>query len=455
MSTQTSLLDALLEPPRPLTVTELTIEIKRLLEGRFAEVWIEGEISNFKRHSSGHWYFTLKDASAQIGCASFRNQNRYIRFLPEDGLAVRARGRVSLYEPRGEYQIIVSALEPVGAGALQLAFEQLKARLEAEGLFASERKRPLPILPRRIGIVTSPTGAALQDMLRILKRRNRAVRILIAPARVQGDGAAGEVAQAIDALSASGAVDVIIVGRGGGSLEDLWAFNEEVVARAIASSRVPVISAVGHETDFTIADFVADLRAPTPSASAELVATAADELRALVEGLRQAAVSAVRYGLLEARARTRELRHAPTMRAVPALVTRRMQDVDAARAGLVEVARGRVREVRARAANAAAVLAAADPERRIVVERARVADLGAQLRAHARAAIDQRRERLALAAGTLSSLSPLDVLLRGYAIVTDEAGRAVRSPADIAPGERVWIRVVDGEFVARREEPEG
>jgi exodeoxyribonuclease VII large subunit len=455
MSTQISLLDSLVEPPRPVTVTELTSQIRQLLEGRFGEVWIEGEISNFRRHSSGHWYFTLKDAGAQISCASFRNQNRYIRFMPEDGIAVRLRGRLSLYEPRGEYQILVSSIEPVGAGALQLAFEQLKARLEAEGLFASERKRPLPVLPRRVGIVTSPTGAALQDVLRVLTRRNRAVRILVAPARVQGDGAAAEVASAIEALSSGGAVDVIIVARGGGSLEDLWAFNEELVARAIAASRVPVISAVGHETDFTIADFVADLRAPTPSASAEMVAAAADELYAAVEAQRQAAIAAVRYHLLESRSRIMALRHAPALRAVPALVTRRTQDVDAARTRLAELARARVRAARTAAAAASGALAVADPERRVAADRARVAALTAELKALVRASIDGRRERLALAAGSLSALSPLGVLMRGYSIVTDEAGRIVRGPADVAPGELVHVRSVDGTFTARREDPEG
>jgi exodeoxyribonuclease VII large subunit len=454
MATQKSLLDGLLEPRRPLSVSDLTAQIKTLLETRFADVWVEGEISNVRPHSSGHWYFTLKDRGAQVGCASFRNQNRYIRFRPEDGLAVRVRGRLSLYEPRGEYQIVVSAIEPVGVGALQLAFEQLKTRLAEEGLFAAERKRPLPVLPRRVGIVTSPTGAALQDILRVLGRRNRAVSVLVAPARVQGEGAAEEIVAALEALDARGDVDVIIVGRGGGSLEDLWPFNEEIVARAIAAARVPVVSAVGHETDVTIADFVADLRAPTPSASAELVARAAADLHAEIEALRAEARAAVRYRLLAERSRVRDLAAAPPMRAVPGLVTRAMQRADELRRALDDAVAARLRALRSGLALRNTGLAAAEPRRRSAEERARVAALEARLRAAARAAVDGRKEGLALLAGSLSSLSPLDVLMRGYAIVTDARGRVVRSPADVAPGEEIVVRVVDGTFTARREEPE-
>jgi exodeoxyribonuclease VII large subunit len=452
MATQKSLLDGLLEPRRPLSVSELTGQIKTLLETRFADVWVEGEISNFRPHGSGHWYFTLKDRGAQVSCASFRNQNRYIRFRPEDGMAVRVRGRVSLYEPRGDYQILVSAIEPVGIGALQLAFEQLKARLAAEGLFDAERKRPIPVLPRRVGIVTSPTGAALQDMLRVLGRRNRAVSVLVAPARVQGEGAAEEIAAAIEALDARDDVDVIIVGRGGGSLEDLWPFNEELVARAIAASRVPVVSAVGHETDVTIADFVADLRAPTPSVSAELVARAADDLRAEVEGLRAEARSVVRYRLLAERSRVRALESAPAMRGVPSVVARAMQQADELRRALDDSVAAKLRTLRAGLSARTVALAGAEPRRRSASERARLAALEARLLAATRAAADGRKERLALLSGALSSLSPLGVLLRGYAIVTDARGRVVRTPADVAPGERVLVRVVDGTFTARRED---
>ena len=268
---------------RPLSVSELTSQVRGALENRFASVWVEGEISNFKAHTSGHWYFTIKDHSAQLRATCFRGVNGRIRFRPSDGLQVRARGRLTVYEPRGEYELCVEGLDPVGAGALRVAFEQLRDRLQAEGLFDEELKRPLPLLPRRVGVVTSPSGAAIRDILQIIARRTRTVHVLLAPARVQGEGAGREIARAIELLNnyhrnalsdgrAGDAVDVIIVGRGGGSSEDLWSFNEEEVARAIRTSAIPVISAVGHETDFTIADFAADLRAATPSVAAGIVA---------------------------------------------------------------------------------------------------------------------------------------------------------------------------------------
>ena len=266
-------------PVRVFTVSELTSRIRDLLEGEFYEIWVEGEISNLRSPRTGHLYFTLKDDRSQIRAVLFKLQRRYLKFDLEDGQQVICWGRVGVYEKRGEYQLIVDYVEPKGIGALQVAFEQLKERLASEGLFDEERKRPLPLLPRRIGIVTSPTGAVIRDMLQILRRRFENVEVLLYPVKVQGEGAAEEIAEGVTYLSERGDVDVIIVARGGGSLEDLWAFNEEVVARSIYRSRVPVISAVGHETDYTIADFVADLRAPTPSAAAELVVRRKEELR--------------------------------------------------------------------------------------------------------------------------------------------------------------------------------
>ncbi len=274
---------------RPVTVSELTASIRGELEKRFSSVWVEGEISNFHAPNSGHWYFTLKDEFAQMRAACYRSTNQRIRFRPEDGLQVRARGRVSVYEPKGEYQLIVEALEPVGAGALQLAFEQTKARLQAEGLFAAELKRAIPFFPRRVGVVTSPTGAAIRDIINVISRRTRSVHVLFAPARVQGEGAAGEIVRAIRFLndhhartlsdgSHDSGIDVIIVGRGGGSIEDLWAFNEEAVARAIRNSAIPVISAVGHETDFTIADFAARRTALRAARKSEQKPRAIDSL---------------------------------------------------------------------------------------------------------------------------------------------------------------------------------
>lgn len=452
MPSQISMLDSLLEAPKPLTVTELTAEIKQILERRFAEVWIEGEISNFKRHSSGHWYFTLKDEGAQVRCASFRNSNRYIRFEPEDGLKVRVRGKLSLYEPRGEYQIIVTSIEPVGIGALQLAFEQLKERLEHEGLFDADRKRSIPMLPRTVGIVTSPTGAALRDMLRVLGRRNRSVSVLIAPTRVQGEGAAREIAAAIEMLSSSGRVDVIIAGRGGGSLEDLWSFNEEIVARAIAASVVPVISAVGHETDFTIADFVADLRAPTPSAAAELVAASADELFEGIRRRRQASLDAVRYRVLHARSGVRSLRHSDSIAAVPKRVARLMQEADDAREFIVESARAALRSSLSAAEVAGRAIRTFDPRRRILAETARLAALNGLMASGTSAALERRRLDLGRLVGALSSLSPLDVLARGYAVVRSSDGAIVRSVEQVGSGDRISVRVADGTFDAVRDD---
>src|SRR5713226_6291153 len=316
---QLSFLDKLMQQRRAVSVYELTARLKTSVEREFADLFVEGEISNFRRHSSGHWYFSLKDETASLRCASFRMQNRMIRFMPEDGLHVLARGRLSIYDARGEYQLIVEYMEPVGAGALQLAFEQLKTRLAADGLFAVERKRPLPILPRTIGVVTSPTGAAVRDIMRVLKRRNEAVSVLIVPVRVQGDGASSDIARAIRLLNSRKEVDAIIVGRGGGSIEDLSSFNDETVARAIFNSRVPVISAVGHETDFTIADLVADLRASTPSAAAEMVASARDEMCARIAGIGEDIRKAVRYRLLALRSNLSELE---SSRAFPELQSR-------------------------------------------------------------------------------------------------------------------------------------
>ncbi|HKQ08648.1 MAG TPA: exodeoxyribonuclease VII large subunit [Blastocatellia bacterium] len=398
---QINFLDQLLQARRPLSVSELTARIKILLEGEFLELWIEGEISNYRRHTSGHWYFTLKDEGAMLRCASFRMQNRLIRFMPEDGLVVRAHGRLSLYEARGEYQLIVEYMEPVGVGALQLGFEQLKRRLAAEGLFDTERKRPLPLLPRCIGVVTSPTGAAVRDILRVIRRRNEAMNVLIAPARVQGDGAAREIARAIELLNEREEVDVIIVGRGGGSAEDLWCFNEEAVARAIFDSRVPIISAVGHETDFTVADFVADLRASTPSAAAEIVTAARDEISARLTGLRQDMAAALRYRLLEQRNRVQELQ-----------ASRAFDDVHT-----------RIRRVAQRFDEAVYAMETAMRQR-----------------------LTQAGERFAVSSGKLHSLSPLAVLGRGYSIATDLQGRIIKRAADVQPGERLRLRVADGEM---------
>src|SRR6516165_8093723 len=279
---------------RVWSVTELTIQVRDALEQQIGEIWVEGELSNCKISNTGHLYFTLKDASSQLRGFMFRSALRYLRFKPHDGLRVIARGRISVYEPKGEYQLVCEHLEPQGLGALQLAFDQLRKKLQGEGLFDTARKRSLPLLPRKIGVVTSLDGAALRDIINVLARRYAKAHVVVRPTRVQGEGAAVEIARGLKAVSRVPEVDVIIVGRGGGSIEDLWAFNEEIVARAIAAAPVPVISGVGHETDVTIADFVADLRAPTPSAAAELVVSRKDEFTTGIDRLTARLLAGVR-----------------------------------------------------------------------------------------------------------------------------------------------------------------
>lgn len=448
---QLTFLEQLMQQRRALSVSELTAQLKTLVESSFFEVHVEGEISNLRRHTSGHWYFTLKDDGAALRCACFRMQNRLIRFAPEDGLSVSARGRLSVYEARGEYQLVVEYLEPVGVGALQLAFDQLKNNLAAEGLFDPERKRPLPLLPRCIGIVTSPTGAAVRDIVRVIRRRNEAVSVLIAPARVQGEGAAFEIAQAIRALSARKEVDVIIVGRGGGSIEDLWCFNDERVARAIVKARVPVISAVGHETDFTIADFVADLRASTPSAAAEMVAAAHGEISSRVAGLRSDLNRALRYRVLELRSRIAELESSRAFDSVQMKIRGTSQRLDDATHSLETMLRDAVKTRRAALGALALRLSEADLRRGMVGRRASLDAAIGRLKTTAWSTLNHGRERLSLGAGKLASLSPLAVLARGYAIAFGKDGRVIKSAADVNSGDRVNVRVSEGTFAAVKE----
>ena len=402
---------------KPLTVSQLTNSIRIALESRFVSVWVEGEISNFKDHSSGHWYFTLKDEHAQLRAKCFRSTNTRIRFRPANGLKVRARGKLSVYAPRGEYELVVDALDPVGAGALRIAFEQLRDRLQAEGLFAKELKRPLPVFPRRVGIVTSPTGAAIRDILNVISRRTRTVHVLFSPARVQGDAAGPDIARAIRFINqyheralhegrTADFVDVLIVGRGGGSTEDLWAFNTEEVARAIRKSVIPVISAVGHETDFTIADFAADHRAATPSAAAEIVAAREDQICSALEHLGRQLVRLTKFQVVNLRARVQEqaLSHA-------------------------------FDEVKSQLNNARARLDAASS----------TCDAAVEFK------LQEGRERLALAAASLDALSPLGVLQRGYAVAQDASGRLLRDAATVAEGDAVSVRLAKGKLQTRVE----
>ena len=431
--------------PRALTVSELTERIQGVLETEFVDVWVEGEVSNLKIAASGHWYFSLKDAGAQVRAVVWGRDARLIRFRPQDGMKVLARGALRLYPPRGEYQLSVQVLEPLGKGSLQQAFEELKAKLEQEGLFDPARKRPLPMLPRRIGVVSSPTGAVIRDILRVLATRFANIDLLLYPARVQGEGAAAEIVQGLRALNRLGGLDVIILARGGGSLEDLWAFNEETVARAIAASKLPVISAIGHETDFTIADFVADLRAPTPSAAAERVVQAKDELVARIAGLERRRDAAQRLRLARVRSRVEAAAAHRVFAAEQGRLRVAAQRIDdlvrrAERGVLRGGERGRERALRLRER-----LEACRLDRQLLARRERLGHDDDRLLAAFRPLLEERRARLGRLAASLDGLSPLAVLGRGYALVFDAAGsRLVRDAAETAPGERIRIRLHRG-----------
>ena len=422
------------------TVSELNRAAGELLEEAFPRVWVEGEISNWKVYGSGHAYFSLKDDGGQIAAVLFRASAKNFRFEPRDGLAVLAAGRVSLYTQRGQYQLIVDELEPRGKGALQLAFEQLKEKLQKEGLFDDARKRPLPALPRTVGVVTSPTGAVIRDILNVLGRRFANVRVLLNPVRVQGEGAAAEIAAAIGELNRRGDVDVLIVGRGGGSTEDLWAFNEEVVARAIAGSAIPVISAVGHETDFTIADFVADLRAPTPSAAAELVVESKAALEARIETLARQLRSA--FG-----ARLQRARHRLDALAVHRMISdgrRRLRDlaqeIDGLEGALQRAGAEKWATRRRSLERLADALAHLSPRARWAVLGGRLANADGRLQSAAERSIVARRNRVAALAGTLDALSPLGVLGRGYSICRLLPGlEIVKDAAAVSAGGEVEV----------------
>jgi exodeoxyribonuclease VII large subunit len=427
------------------TVSELTAAVARRLEKEFFQVWIEGEISNARPAASGHLYFTLKDDAAQIKAVMFRGNLRLLRFKPADGQHVIARGQLEVYEARGEMQIVCQHLEPRGLGALQLAFEQLKRRLEAEGLFAAARKRPLPLLPRTIGIVTSLEGAAVRDIVRVVANRHAGLRLLIRPCRVQGEGACHEVARAIRDVSRHPGVDVVIVARGGGSLEDLWAFNEEAVARAIAASPVPVVSGVGHEIDTTIADFAADVRAATPSNAAEIVVARRDELARRIAHLDHRARAAVRQRAAAGRAAVYALGTRRGLLTIQTRVSNRERRVAELSARLRRILVRRQQAARQQLGALAERLAAVDQRRRMARLRARLADAAGRLAPAARA----RHHRAALTfgslAGRLDALSPLAVLGRGYAVCFAADGRTVlRDAASTRDGDTVHVRLEHG-----------
>ena len=439
------------ERRRIWAVHDLVSQVREMVEQEYGDLWVEGEISNLRPAPSGHVYFTLKDADAQLPIVLFRRQAMLLRFRPEDGMHVLVRGRVSVYEQRGQLQLIAETMEPVGAGSLQLAFEQLKQRLKAEGLFDAERKQPLPMFPRAVGIVTSPTGAVIRDFLNIVSRRHSGLNVLLYPVSVQGESAPAEIEDAIARLNAANLVDLIVLARGGGSLEDLAAFNSERVARAIASSGLPVVSAVGHETDFTIADFVADLRAPTPSAAAELVTEAQHKIAERLATQSHRLERATRFQLLQARQRLTRLPASRAENRVTTLLHRFDQRLDNAAQRLDAALTARLRSNQNRVAELGAAVLRHDPRRQLAAARERLGDMRSRL-----ARSLERRLQASLASrraldARLHSLSPLAVLDRGYALVLSNEGRLVRSAAHLAPGDQLTTRLADGSFLSRVE----
>jgi exodeoxyribonuclease VII large subunit len=441
-------------PPerRVWTVRGLVAAVRAHVEREYSDAWVEGEISNF-RPDSGHLYFTLKDGNAQIRVVMFRSAARRLRFRPADGMQVVVRGRVTIYEDRGELQIAAEYIEPKGAGGLQVAFEQLKAKLEAEGLFAAERKKAIPSLPARIGIVTSPQAAALRDILNILQRRHHSASALIYPAQVQGDAAAAEVASGVRYFNEirndeSRSVEVIIVGRGGGSAEDLAAFNDEGLARAVAASEIPVISAVGHETDFTIVDFVADLRAPTPSAAAELVIRSRQEVENQAEAVEERLVRAMERLLLEARHRLTERAQHGTFARMVDLIRQRQQKLDDLTYRLERSERQALEQRRRKWETVAAAVRHYDVRRVLAGIRGELAAGTAALAAAMRNQLLQNKVRVERMGRALETLSPLAILERGYALVFDSSGNLIKDAEQVKVGEEISARMARGEIRA-------
>lgn len=432
-----------LQEPSVLSVEQLNVYIKQLLEGQVGTVWVKGELSNFKAHTSGHFYFSLKDQKSQITAVMFRGHNARLKFKPHDGLEVIVRGRITVYEPRGNYQLMVETMEPVGAGALQKAFEQLKAKLKAEGLFEAARKRQIPAFPRHVAVVTSPTGAAIRDILNVLSRRAKSVQVTVVPTVVQGESAAPQICEALKKALLVPGVDVIIVGRGGGSIEDMWCFNDENLARLIAASSIPVISAVGHEIDFTIADFVADLRAPTPSAAAELVAKSSGELIARVSSLER-----MLYSSLEKRLKlVGEKIQGLSKRLVDP--KRRLQDLglrnddlltrlELAQNRLVADFRHSIRLLRQ---------SLGSPEEMIEGRKREVKYLSERAGKALSFSLERKRDRATRMMGLLDSLSPLKVVDRGYSIVSKE-NEVIKSSAQVKKGDVLNIRLAQGSLTA-------
>ena len=440
-----------LTPQRRIyTVIELNAAIGAVLDSEFQDIWVSGEISGLKLAASGHYYYTLKERDSQVSCVSFRSAHRYWKFKPQDGMAVLARGRIEVYESRGQYQLQVEALEPQGIGSLQVAFEQLKKKLAGEGLFSAERKRPLPRYPRRIGIVTSARGAAIADMVQILTRRFPGLHIRLFPALVQGDGSVESICRGIEYFSRTRWSDLVIVGRGGGSIEDLWSFNSEAVARAIAACAVPVVSAVGHETDITIADFVADLRAPTPSAAAELVICTREELLDRLVSVRAKGTQAVRYRLVMLERRLRQQGIDRALNVLHRRIGRGLQRVDEQEYRLREGVRAML-EARERSRRSLETrLRRFDIRPRLAADRRRFDTAQHVILQAIRLRLGRRQNRLDQLAAKLEQLNPLRILERGYAIVSNELG-ILKNTSQAPPQSRIHVRLAKGNLDARVE----
>lgn len=432
------------EPATALTVEQLNRQIKQLIEGELGLVWVQGEISNFKAHSSGHFYFSLKDSKSQISAVMFRGHNSRLRFKPTDGLEVLVRGRISVYEPRGNYQIVAEMMEPVGAGALQKAFEQLKEKLKMEGLFEAAKKRPLPALPRHIAIVTSPTGAAIRDMMNVLSRRNRSVPVTLVPTIVQGEGSAPQIIEALKKAFQLPNVDVVIVGRGGGSIEDLWAFNDEKLARLIATAPVPVISAVGHEIDFTIADFVADLRAPTPSAAAELVVKNTGDLISKL----QASERLLRFSMSKYLKNEMQRLDSLSRRLVDPKKT--LQNLMQRNDELLSRLSQAVHKFFERSHLKLQIMQGKliTPDQVISEYRSQVDLLTHKLHNEMEQEVELKKSTLQRMMSVLESMSPLKVVERGYSITTKDS-KLVKKANQVKVGDEIDVRLMEGSLTAK------
>ena len=433
-----------LERRREWTVGDLVRDVRLHIEDAYNDVWVEGEVSNLRAAPSGHMYFTLKDGEAQLPVVLFKRQAQLLRFKPKDGLHVRARGKVTVYEQRGQMQLVAEAMEELGTGSLQEAFEKLREKLKAEGLFAQERKRPMPPFPRCVGIVTSPSGAVIRDFLNVSARRHAALDVLLYPAAVQGDSAAAEIAAGIMYFNRAKNVDVIVIARGGGSIEDLACFNNEMLARAIASSELPIVSAVGHETDFTIADFVADLRAPTPSAAAELITAQQHRVEERIQELHSRLMRACRYQLMMANERFSRVSIAAASARIRDGLGRRQQRLDELQFRMEAALRQGERLCMIKVQELSARLMRHEPTHKLSANRESVQGLEQRLFRCAFTTLEQRRSRVDSSSARLTSLSPLAVLGRGYAVIFDEKGRVVRDASQLHPGDTLRSRLAKG-----------